>query len=440
MTEQLLNHIRRHNLCKTTDKILLAVSGGIDSMVLLHLFRQAGFSIGVVHCNFQLRGEASVADEALVADTCKQQQIPFYVRRFDTENYAWEKSISIQMAARELRYVYFDALLGEHGYQYLATAHHLNDNIETTLLHFIKGTGLDGLVGIPSRKNKIIRPLLFATREMLTAYAALHHILWREDESNTTDDYQRNFIRHQVIPKLKEINPGLEHTFQNTLERLIGAQQLVALSIEQFRKEFIHQRNTSTFIDREKILLSPAPATLLWELIKDKGFNYTQCQDIVGEHQSGTKFYSGAYEFFIDRGQFVLCEKKSDAIAPLTIEQLPISVKNSAGQLHFEHYPKETFLLEKDTAVAQLDFDKVKYPLVWRAWQPGDFFIPLGMHHSKKLSDFLIDAKIPLPEKEKVTVLESDGTIIWVVGLRIHDHFKVTGQTSRVLTLRFSAD
>jgi tRNA(Ile)-lysidine synthase len=437
VVEQLLNHIHRYSLCKTTDKILLAVSGGIDSMVMLHLFRQAGFQVGVAHCNFQLRGEESLADEALVNTICIEQGIPFHVSRFDTVNHATEKGISTQMAARELRYHYFHEVAEQWGYHFIATAHHINDSLETVLLHLTKGTGLEGVAGIPVKNGKVIRPMLFATQEMITDYARFHKLLWREDRSNASDDYQRNFIRHRVIDRLKEINPSLEQTFRNTQERLHGADQLVKFFIDRFREE-AGIKSANEFKLEIKLLRGlPAPAVMLWELLKGNGFNYEQCQEIIGDHQSGKKFLSATHVLTVDRQYFFVQPKSVSPALCLTVDPSVSQVRSELGALYFDRARKENALLHKTSELAQLDFEKVKYPLYWRTWKQGDSFIPLGMSHPKKLSDFLIDIKMPLPEKQQVSVIESAGTIIWVVGLRIHDHFKVTEATREVLTVDF---
>jgi tRNA(Ile)-lysidine synthase len=239
--EQFLNHIARHKLCTLSDSILLAVSGGIDSMAMLHLFKEGGYRIGVAHCNFQLRGEESNRDESLVAEECKRMAVPFFVKRFDTETYAWEQGVSIQMAARDLRYAWFNELVKNQGYNYMATGHHFDDSMETIVLNLTKGTSVEGYAGIPLKNKYIIRPLLFATRTKVTEYAISRGFTWREDESNFTDDYQRNFIRHHIIPKLKELNPSLETTWQNGLEKIEGDLELLHRGFNDWKKEFVSE-------------------------------------------------------------------------------------------------------------------------------------------------------------------------------------------------------
>lgn len=439
MVEQLLNHIHSHNLCKTTDKILLAVSGGVDSMVMFHLFRQAGFAIGVAHCNFQLRGRDSDDDEQLVSSACGKQ-IPFYAKRFDTTKYAEERKISIQMAARELRYQFFRELIKDHQYQYVATAHHLNDSLETVLLNLTKGTGIEGVAGIPLKNNSIIRPMLFATRDMLHDYALANNIAWREDSSNLSADYQRNFIRQQIVPKLKEINPGLEETFRRTQERLAGTRDFTDFSITQFRKAAVVVDNGMMKINRVQLSNTKAAAVVLWELVKELNFNYDQCVEITQEHQSGKTFFSSTHDLVIDRQDYLIQKKRDSSFIPVTIEKEITSIQSISGKISLHKVARENFQLSHNSKIAQLDADKIAYPLTFRAWKAGDTFIPLGMSHHKKISDFLIDMKLSLPEKEKVTVLECNGTIVWVTGLRIHDHFKVTDRTKHILVVSLTEE
>ncbi|HEU5290922.1 MAG TPA: tRNA lysidine(34) synthetase TilS, partial [Cyclobacteriaceae bacterium] len=248
MQEQFLNHIQKHSLCHRGERILLAVSGGLDSVVMLHLFRETGFSIGVAHCNFQLRGTESDGDENFVRQLCLQMGVPFFIKRFDTQAYAWENNLSIQMAARELRYSWFDHLLEENQYNLLGTGHHFDDTMETIVLNWIKGSSVEGLAGIPVKNRKIIRPLLFATRAQVEKHAAEKGIQWREDQSNLTDDYQRNFIRHQIIPKLKELNPSLETTLHTGIEKLQGDLELLHVQLEDWKRKFISSEGEKVII------------------------------------------------------------------------------------------------------------------------------------------------------------------------------------------------
>lgn len=435
MLEQLLLHIQRHQLCKTTDKILLAVSGGVDSMVLMKLLIDAGFSVGVAHCNFQLRGQDSDADEACVKKACDQNKITIHAQRFQTAEFANETGLSIQLAARKLRYDFFENVRRDNGYQYVATAHHLNDSLETVLLNLVKGTGMKGLAGIPVKNNFIIRPLLFASRDSILDYAKTNKIEWREDLSNSRDDYQRNFLRHQVIPSLKEINPNLEQTFENTVERISGAVEMGEQFLADFKSTSCNINGESFSINRIDLNKYDHPHVILWELTKSKGFNFEQCSDVIETVQSGKRFYSETHCMTVDRDDLIITVRKMSEILEVLIEDGQQRVTNGLHVLEIER-KKNPVDIDKRAFVANLDASKVIFPLRWRKWKNGDAFQPLGMTTHKKISDLLIDLKIPAPEKQQVTVLESGGRIIWVVGQRISDEFKITPTTTHLISLR----
>ncbi|MFZ6012093.1 MAG: tRNA lysidine(34) synthetase TilS [Bacteroidota bacterium] len=439
MLQQLLNHIDRHSLCKTTDKILLAVSGGIDSMVMLDLFLKSGFSIAVAHCNFQLRGSESDGDETLVAEVCRQNGVAFYSKKFETQAYAAGQEISIQMAARDLRYEFFKNVQATHHYAVVATAHHFDDNIETFFVNLFRGTGLEGLCGIPVKNGDIIRPMLFTTREKIYQYAVDNNLTWREDSSNASTDYQRNFIRHEIMPLVRQVNPGFTDTFRNTLERLKSSCKLTAQALVQFKREAVEARADGYLILKNKLYQFAMPHVLLWELIKDQGFNLDQCRDMVATGQSGKVFYSSTHQLTIDRESLMVTSRVSNEQLYTLIAYGQYRAKSVDQQLELEELSIEKFKLAKDPAIAQLDHDKIRFPLVWRSWKEGDAFVPLGMDRHKKLSDFFIDKKLPLPDKKKITVIESNGEIVWVVGHRISEQFKVDDATRKVLVIRQSA-
>ncbi|HEX5167900.1 MAG TPA: tRNA lysidine(34) synthetase TilS [Cyclobacteriaceae bacterium] len=437
MLEQFLNHISKHKLLTKNDKILLAISGGIDSMVMMHLFRQAGFQAGIAHCNYQLRGKESEQDMEFVRSKAQAYGFPLHLKNFQTRDYARAKGISIQMATRELRYEWFNELTMEHGYTVIASAHQLNDVLETILLNLIKGTGIDGLAGIPVKHQKVIRPLLFASRQQIESFALENKIEWREDSSNSSDYYQRNLIRHRVIPLLKEINPNLDETFADTLLRLNAAREFARLYLKDFSVRNIYYDGRHVLIRKEGILNQPFGAVTLWELVKDLGFNFDQCVDIVKpDRQAGQVFHTDKYDLTIDRDDFVLARKTNQERTRLTILPGDSRVEANELRLTLELIQVEQFTLSKDKRIAQLDADKIQYPVVWRHWQEGDRFIPLGMTQRKKVSDFLVDEKVDLPNKGAVTVLESEGEIVWVVGKRIADPYKVTDLTKTVLVVK----
>ena len=440
MLQQFQSHIQQR--CKTTDKILLAVSGGLDSMVMLDLFRQSGFQIQVAHCNFQLRGTESDQDEIFLRARCQKWNIPFHSNRFDTNNYATEHGLSIQMAARELRYNWFGQLQKGNGIHWIATAHHLNDSIETLLLNLTKGTSLDGLLGIPERNNDVIRPLLFATRQDIQNYAAENTIAFREDESNQTDDYQRNFIRHQVIPKLKELNPSFENSVGKTIQKLQGSARIISQALENWKKLFLKTENGKLFLAKAGFQNSSGKGhttSLLWELLKDYGFHFDQCQNIFHalDGQTGKRFLSSTYQLIIDRENLIVFLQPVD-LMEVKIEADQTEVSRGNQKLKFESAVNDG-LVNSDKSEAILDESLIHFPIIWRKWKTGDYFFPLGMEHRKKISDFLIDEKVSLVDKDSLTVLEAHGELIWIVGHRIDERFKVTEGTKQVIKFRWSS-
>lgn len=416
----------------------MAVSGGMDSMVMLHLFHQAGFSIAVAHCNFQLRGEDSDEDENFVAAKCKKWGIPFHSIRFDTNNYATQHGLSIQMAARELRYSWFHQIKEKENADWIATAHHLSDSVETVLLNLSRGTSLDGLLGITEKKGFVIRPLLFATHSEVTNYAAETGVVWREDRSNETDDYQRNFIRHQIVPKLKQINPAFEQSIAKMVERLSGDGAILTQAIEVWKKQFQKNENDKVILAKkgfEPNLDDSYNSALLWRLVRGFGFHFDQCKKIVYtlNGQSGKKFLSTSHQLVVDRELLILAPLSSE-LADVTIDEGQVNAYFGNKQLTFLTTINGSSLNGEETAT-MLDRASLRFPLTWRKWRAGDSFFPLGMTGRKKISDFLIDQKVSLIEKEAVSVLESAGEIAWVVGYRIDDRFKVKTTTEHVLRI-----
>ncbi|MEQ1585795.1 MAG: tRNA lysidine(34) synthetase TilS [Cyclobacteriaceae bacterium] len=433
MKDKFLKHLEGLGLQPAGDKLLLAVSGGLDSMVMLHLFQACGFSVGVAHVNFQLRGAESEGDEQFVDNWCAVHNIPFFVQRFQTNNYAMERKLSIQMAARELRYAWFDELLKKEGFRYVATAHHLNDSLETVLINLARGTGIEGMVGIPVKSGSRIRPLLFATKSEIENYAAEEGIAWREDSSNLTDDYQRNFIRHQIIPALKKVNPALDDTFKETVSKIRGELALLQHDLAEWKKEYWVQDGEIIRINKNG--LSPEEGVArLWHSIKPLGFSYTHCEDILRalHGQSGKQFLTTTHKLVVDRDFLVITPGK-DIPEDVVIE--PKQERAVLGSYEMRIRTTHDLNPSADPGIALLDADKLKFPLIWRKWKAGDYFFPFGMAHRKKISDFLVDSKISLGEKDSVTVLESGDEIVWIVGHRIDNRYKLTPETGNALSL-----
>ncbi|MBX2915946.1 MAG: tRNA lysidine(34) synthetase TilS [Cyclobacteriaceae bacterium] len=434
MKQAFLNQLKQHGITPAT-RLLLAVSGGLDSMVMLHLFRTLKFEVAVAHVNFGLRGVESDADQQFVSDWCAQHQVPFFTARFETNNYATTHGLSIQMAARDLRYKWFNELAAKNRFQFIATAHHLNDSLETALLNLARGMGLEGLTGITPLSGNRFRPLLFATRTEIETYAAENEIAWREDSSNQTDVYQRNLIRHRIIPALKKINPALEAGFASMVLKLKHDLAILDAENENWKSSYLESSGAGVIIRKEG--LQPATLPHLWRALRNYGFNWEQTGQILPAiaGQPGKIFYSTTHSLTVDRGCLVISEL-TKPIAAISIPVANGKYQLSNLELLIEKDQPPLFLPDRNVAV--LDQNILSPNLIWRSWQPGDSFIPLGMEHQKKISDFLVDEKVPLGLKNKVTVLESNGEIAWVVGFRIGNRFKITHDTRQAVVFRVS--
>lgn len=336
------------------------------------------------------------------------------------------------MAARELRYAWFEELLETNSFDCAATAHHLNDSIETVLLNWIHGRAAEGLTGIPVRNKKIIRPLLFATRHTIEEYALAHRLSWREDASNLTDEYSRNFLRHQVIPKLKELNPSLEETVQLGMEKFKSNVELEQLAVQHLKSRYLKISGNEVTISKEVFENFHHRAPLLWQLIREFHFTYAVCQDVVRalRGQPGKRFLSPTHQLVIDRSLLIITPHE-DFPTSADIGENQASASLGPWNMQIESFTGTALPTHRNVAV--LDAAHLQFPLVWRTWQPGDYFYPLGMEHKKKISDFLVDLKVPVSGKPHITVLESAGQVIWVVGYRIDNRFKVTDSTKQAL-------
>lgn len=438
MLDDFLEYIKVNRLVKKGEKVLLAVSGGIDSMVMTDLFTKTGISIGIAHCNFCLRGSESDKDEELVKEFAANHKIPFFIKKFKTKEYAGEKGISIQMAARELRYAWFEEVRKQNGFNKIAVAHNLNDNIETFLINLVRGTGIAGLTGMKISGHRIIRPLLFATREYIEEYCKKNCIIYREDRSNAETKYTRNKIRHLVLPVLKEINPSIENTIKETAERLGSVNNIVNDLTDKLRKGLLKRKKDiiSVKISDLKPLLKNK--TLLFELFRNFGITGSKLVDVgkLISGKTGDQVFTTKYRFLKNRDEILISKRRDKNIKSFTantvagLKEIPgiISVRTQAmspGQV-----------IPSDPNIACLDFFKVIFPVVVRRWQNGDIFYPLGMKKKKKLSDYFIDRKFSRLDKEKAMILESAGDIVWIIGERIDDRFKVTEETSKLLVIK----
>ena len=403
-------------------------------MAMLHLFHQAGVSVGVAHCNFQLRGAESDGDEKFVLEVCKKNNIPFYTHRFETKSFAEANGVSIQIAARELRYAWFYEVVEREKFDGLATAHHFNDSIETVLLNWINGQSIEGFTGIPVKNGKIIRPLLFASRDEIELYAKENRLAWREDSSNLTLDYQRNFLRHKVVPLLKEISPSLESTLQRGISKITGDVELLESALEDWKKKFVLELPEKITIQKDGLTDPSTGSVLLWRFIRHFGFNYDTCVSVMEaiNGQPGKKFIGPAHVLSVDRENLIL-SPKVDYWNAVQIEQAIGKAFLGSWSLEIK---ESSVKRSENISEAILDVDKIKFPMCWRQWRVGDVFFPLGMEHRKKVSDLLIDQKVSIADKALVTVLESNGQIIWVVGHRIDNRYKITEHTKKAISIR----
>jgi tRNA(Ile)-lysidine synthase len=440
LTEGFISFIKGHQLIQPAESILLAVSGGVDSVVMSSLFYEAELPFAIAHCNFGLRGQESEEDEEFVRALAQQYKVKFYTTHFDTKAYAKANKLSTQMAARELRYTWFKELCNAYQINKLATAHHANDCLETILFNLTKGTSIAGLHGILPQQEKLIRPLLFASKESLLHYAQAKGLSWREDSSNIQDDYARNLIRHQVIPSLKLINPNLENTTNVTIDRLSQIEKLFNEQLESLRDELFSQQEDICYIAIQKIKQKTWAPVMLWEMLKPFGFNFLQIKSLLHPSvQTGKCIYTNDYQLYVDRTTWILSARKNSIMPSEHIVNEKIKDVNFLDQrLRLQVMLKEKYKITHNSQVAALDLEKLQFPLTIRPWQAGDFFYPLGMLQRKKISDFLIDQKVPLLLKQKVYVLESAGQIAWVIGYRIDDRFKVKEITKQVYELQLT--
>lgn len=419
--------------------LLLAVSGGLDSVVMAHLVHRAGLRFAIAHVNFGLRGSESIEDAAWVEALAQHYHVPFYLTHFDTTRFAGQTGVSVQMAARTLRYEWFEQLRAEHHYSFIATAHHRNDVIETLLLNLTRGTGLAGLHGMAAQQGKLLRPLLFADRVDLETYATDHQLDWREDRSNQSDYYARNRIRHHVVPVLQSINPGLLQTLNTTLERLRAAETLMQQELDRSASLVVKTTDSTTQIDLISLRMLPQPTFRLAEWLRPFGFTYQQSTAIwqaIGQGQ-GQEFGSATHRLVHERNQLIVSRNLPVETAPviklLALPENPVLL-SSDSELRFRVFDKPAnFEFPADPKVASFDADTLAFPLTIRRWQEGDRFRPLGMKGTKLVSDLLADLKVPRLEREQTYVLAADEQIAWVIGYRLSHPFRVRAQTKRVM-------
>jgi tRNA(Ile)-lysidine synthase len=444
LLNRFINYIQQQNLFQKKDHLILAVSGGADSVVLCELCFQAGFDFEIAHCNFQLRGEESERDEKFVLKLGEKYDKKASVKKFDTKEYAEENKVSIQVAARELRYEWFDFLLNESSIRnhqtWLLTAHHANDNIETLLMNFFKGTGIKGLQGILPKQGKIIRPLLFATREEILEFIKENNLQFVEDSSNASDKYTRNYFRHQLIPSVQKVFPKAEENLINNLERFHEIEILYQQSIHLHKKKILEQKGDEIYIPVLKLLKSEPLKTIVYEIIKDFGFTAHQTEEVVYllKSESGKYISSSTHKILKNRNWLIISPINNQIAQHILINETDKEIDFESGRLMIKKEGLENEKIPSSQLVAMLDMENISFPLLLRKWKQGDYFYPLGMQKKKKLSKFFIDQKMSLNEKENTWVIENNQRILWVVGRRIDDRFKIKEKTKKVLLLEIN--
>jgi len=433
-----LKYIEQNKLGTPNDRILLTVSGGVDSMVMFDLFVKAGYKVAVAHCNFHLREEESDGDEQFVVKTCAEYGVEVFIKHFDTKAYAQQNHVSVQVAARDLRYAWFEQLRQDKNFDLTAVAHHADDSVETFFINLLRGSGITGLKGISVRRENIIRPLLFAEREDIERYAREHEITYREDSSNKEDKYLRNKIRQQILPRLKEMTDNYEQTVIASLNRLEEADRLLQQLLEEKFAGLLTSQGDMLVVQLEELLKLKPLEVWVYYLLRRYGFNRDTTDKIttaVKNRQTGNVFHAEVYNALVDRDYLLLKPTEETEARVFLLEENtreitePLKMKIEISDLD------DHFIINRTEGVAQLDMDKLDFPLKIRTWQEGDRFVPLGMSGTKLVSDYFIDSKISRFDKERIWLLLSGNDIVWIIGYRISDRYKIIPATKRVLTI-----
>ncbi len=438
MYKRFKEFIASEDLFTGDGKILLGVSGGIDSMVMLSLFLRTGYQVSAAHCNFGLRGKESDEDELFVAEYCKLNNVPLYSILFDTVSRARESRISLQMAARELRYEWFEQLTIENNYRHIGIAHNKNDVAETFLINLIRGTGIRGMAGIRVKTGKIIRPLLFADRNEITQYAANHQVPFREDSSNIEIKYRRNRIRHRIIPEFQAISPHFIGTLYETTKRIRDIEAIYTGAVNRkFDEICIKTRHGYQIKISSLTSLNPL-FPYLYEFLRRWNFPREIVSDVISslEGHPGKQFYSPTHRLVKDREYLLVTTLDKDTSYRFYIEEEATAITHPLKLriIRTENHP--AFIIPKKPEFACLDMDLLHFPLILRKWQRGDYFQPLGMKGLKKLSDFFIDNKFSIVQKENTWLLASGNKVVWIAGHRIDHRFRITERTRKIFMVQ----
>ena len=448
LVQRYLAFITQNHLFNKSEHLLIAVSGGADSVALCELCHQVGFTFSIAHCNFRLRGDESNRDEAFVRSLAEKYNVPLYVKMVDTTAIAKELKLSIQETARKVRYDWFYEILeGKETMPanektpvtpgYILTAHHLDDSIETMLMNFFKGTGITGLIGIRAKQHKLIRPLLFASKEEIIEFARSAKLTWVEDSSNIEEKYTRNYFRKTLLPAVEKVFPSVRSNLAENLHRFEDIQKLYTQAIEVHKSKLIEIRSGVIQISILKLKKSDPLDTIIFEIVKDYGFSSQQVKEVkkLLNADTGSYITSATYRILRNRSWLVISPLQSDEQSIYTIDKSDSSIIFNNKVLELSKIDNNNLPIDQPRHIALIDADQIDYPLILRKWKQGDYFYPLGMRKKKKLSRFFIDNKLSLDDKENIWVLESHKRIVWVIGMRIDDRFKRTGKTKKLLKL-----
>ncbi len=440
LNKKVERYIASRSLLAPKSKVLVALSGGADSVALLCLLLSLGYKVEAAHCNFHLRGEESDRDEAFCKRLCQERGVPLHLAHFDTKTYASLHKVSIEMAARDLRYNYFRQLRVDNGFDAICVAHHKDDSVETVLLNIIRGTGIEGLKGIAPKNGYIVRPLLCVDREEILSYLAFIKQDYVVDSTNLEDDVQRNKVRLNLIPLLRQINPAASRNIAKVAERVYDTLPVIDDAISQSISRCVNENTDATTIDIQRLKGEKAPEVVLWQVLKDKGFSSSQVEQIYSclSAQSGREWTSATHSLVIDRQRIIVVPLDFFQQKVMRIPEVGTYIYNENRKLRFSLQTIDgDFVISKQADTVCLDADKVKFPLTVRAVRAGDSFVPFGMKGKKLLSDFLTDRKMSVFDKRRqLVVTDSADRIVWVVGLRPDNNFCITPASSKALVIQ----
>ena len=433
MKEKFKKYIKDNQLFDKNEKMLLAISGGADSVALAQLLKRENYTFSFAHCNFTLRAEESDNDEVFVKNLANELGVKCFVNHFETKKYASEKKISVQMAARELRYNWFEKIRKENGFDYILTAHHRDDEVETFLINLIRGTGIRGMLGIKARRGQIIRPLLFFTKKEIYHFLQENNYDFIEDGSNADEKYMRNKIRLKLIPLFNDLNLAFSSTLSKEMSYLNEVMEVFDAEIEKKKVELLKKEKEGFSISIKGLMQLSPLQTYLYEMLNPFGFSEVNNIAKGLKTQSGKQFHSTTHRIIIDRERLFILPIKEQNYSSIQIEK---SESEVFSPIHLRFNFSEDLTIHNDINFAILDYEKLHFPLELRKWEKGDFFFPLGMKGKKKLSDFFVDNKTSIHDKEQKWVLCSAGDIIWVVGMRIDERYKISDKTKKAYIVR----